>query len=159
MENKWLKEIPLRIGYYIAGFVDGEGSFNVCITKTSERRFGWKIEPIFNISQKDKALLALIKRWLKCGTLREKRDGVVYYEVRNIRALIERVIPFFDRFNFLSSNKKKNYSIFRRIVKKIDKGEHLTKKGIQEILKLREDLNKGRGRKRKYNIQDVIINN
>ena len=36
MEDKkltWLKQIPEKIGWYLAGFSDGEGSFNVSLRK------------------------------------------------------------------------------------------------------------------------------
>jgi len=38
----------------------------------------------------------------------------------------------------------------------MSEGKHLQKEGFEEILKLREQLNQGRGRKRKYNINDVL---
>ena len=38
----------------------------------------------------------------------------------------------------------------------MSKGEHLKKEGFEKILKLRETLNEGKGRKRKYNLSDVI---
>ena len=155
-DKKWLEKIPSRIGYYLAGFVDGEGSFNVSVKKRDNCRREWKIEASFNVSQKERVILALLKRWLGCGTLRERRDGVIYYEVRNIKALKEKVIPFFERFRFLSAKKKRNFSIFKRIVKKMNEGKHLTPEGLKEIMELRESLNQGRGRKRKYSITDVI---
>lgn len=31
--NKWLESIPLDIGYYISGFVDGEGGFSISVRK------------------------------------------------------------------------------------------------------------------------------
>jgi len=156
MKQKWINRIPPKVGYYIAGFVDGEGSFNVSVKKCEDRRLGWKIEPLFNVSQKDKVILVLLKRWLRCGKIRQRKDGLFYYEVRNINALRNNIIPFFEKFSFLSSKSKKNFSIFKRIIKKIVQGEHLKEEGLKEILKLREKLNEGRGRKRKYTIQDII---
>ncbi len=156
MKQNWINQISPKVGYYIAGFVDGEGSFNVSVKKCKDRRLGWKVEPLFNVSQKDKVILALLKRWLKCGKIRQRKDGIFYYEVRNINALQNNVIPFFEKFSFLSNKTKKNFSIFRKIVKKIVQGEHLKEEGLREILKLRERLNEGRGRKRKYTFDDVI---
>jgi hypothetical protein len=155
-DQSWLKSIKLDIGNYISGFVDGEGSFNVSIKKRIDYKNTWKITPSFNVSQDDITVLALIKKELGCGTLRTRRDGIIYFEVTNIKSLKEKVIPFFEKFNFLSSKKKTNFSIFKKIVEKIYLGEHLNKKGFDEIIKLREDLNKNRGRKRKYNLQDII---
>ena len=155
-DQRWLKSVDPKHGYYIAGFTDGEGSFNISLKKRKDYSNNWKITASFNISQKDRVILAFIKKVLDCGTLRERKDGVVYYEVTNIKMLKERIIPFFKRFNFLSANKKKNFAIFSQIVEKMSKGEHLNKNGFIEIVKLREKLNEGIGRKRKYSLEDVI---
>ena len=105
--------------------------------------------------KKDRVILARIKHVLGCGTLRERKDGVVYYEVTNLRALQEVIIPFFKRFGFLSATKKRNFSIFAQIVDEMGKGSHLSKDGLKRIMLLRERLNEGHGRKRKYELQDV----
>lgn len=156
MEHKWLKNINPKDGYYIAGFTDGEGSFNISLRKRNDYFGKWKVSASFNISQKDRVILSWIKKVLGCGTLRERKDGVVYYEVTNITSLKEKIIPFFTKFNFISSNKKQNFSIFKKIVEKMYQGSHLNDGGLEEILKLREILNKGKGRKRKYKLSDVI---
>lgn len=155
-EEKWLKNINPKDGYYIAGFTDGEGSFNVSLKKRNDYIGEWKITASFNISQKDRIILSWIKKILGCGTLRERLDGVVYYEVTNVSSLVEKIIPFFVKFNFISSKKKTNFSIFKQIVEIMSKGEHLKKDGFEKILQLREILNEGKGRKRKYNLSDVI---
>lgn len=154
--KKWLSNFNQNLGNYIAGFVDGEGSFNISLKKRKDYKNNWKLHPSFNISQKDRVILALFKKELGCGTLRERKDGVVYYEVVNIEMLQKRIIPFFKKFNFLSANKKRNFFIFLQIINLIYKKEHLKEDGFREILKLREKLNFGAGRKRKYNIEDII---
>ena len=155
MENKWLKSIPIEIGQYLTGFADGEGSFNVLMRK-QESGNGWYLDPSFNVSQRDETILALFKRYLGCGTLRNRKDGVVYYEVRNKTSLYERVLPFFNRFQLLSATKKKNFSIFKDIVERMHGNEHHSYEGLKKILELREILNEGRGRKRKYSIEDLL---
>ncbi len=154
--EQWLKDIDPKDGYYIAGFTDGEGSFNLSIKKRNDYAGEWKITASFNISQKDRVILAWIKNILGCGTLRERKDGVVYYEVTNVTSLKEKIIPFFIRFNFISARKKANFSIFKQIVEKMHNKDHLDQEGFKNILELREILNEGKGRKRKYNLSDVI---
>ncbi|MDQ5911832.1 MAG: hypothetical protein QG568_44, partial [Patescibacteria group bacterium] len=73
-----------------------------------------------------------------------------------ISSLKEKIIPFFKKFNFISSRKKTNFSIFKDIVEQMFNGEHLNKEGFQRIIQLRESLNEGKGRKRKYVLSDVI---
>ena len=154
----WLKQIPEKIGWYLAGFSDGEGSFNVSLRKKRDYRVEWQIVLTFNVSQRDISNLVLLKRYLGCGRLQHRKDGVHYFVVGNYKSVIERVIPFFERFNFFSSSKKKNFSLFKQIAKLVEAGAHLNPEGFKQIVVLREELNIGKGRKRKYNQDDVKIN-
>lgn len=154
--NKWLKKIPQDKGWYISGFVDGEGSFNVSFARKSDYRSGWQVTPSFNVSQRDISVLAMMKSMLGCGRLKQRQDGLWIFVVENPKSLNERVIPFFNRFKFLSSKSKKNFAIFCKIVEIIGKDIHLTKQGLEQIGNLREKLNEGRGRKRKYNLSDIM---
>jgi hypothetical protein len=149
-----IKNIPPNIGNYIAGFTDGEGSFNVSFRPRPDYQLPWKVSVCFNVSQKDKVILALFKRHLACGTLRARPDGVWYYEVNNLNAIVENVIPFFERFGFLSAKKKKDFQMFKQIVDMMTQDRHLTKEGVKLILNLRNKMNDGG--KRKYS-DDVIL--
>ncbi len=136
-----------KLGYYLAGFADGEGSFNVSFRPRQDYKIPWKISLCFNISQKDKVILALFKHHLGCGTLRSRPDGVWYFEVNNFNAIREKIIPFFKKHHFLSAKKKRDFSKFCEISKMIENGEHLKCDGIQTILKIRKEMNDGGNRK------------
>ena len=156
--NEWLKKVPERIGWYLAGFVDGEGSFNVSLRKRADHKSEWQVVLTFNVAQRDISNLTLLKKHLGCGRLQYRKDGVHYFVVSNYKAIHERVVPFFKRFNFFSVSKKKNFSLFQQITSLMNNNEHLTEEGLKQIVSLREQLNVGRGRTRKYNIQDVYKN-
>jgi hypothetical protein len=147
--------VPLRIGHYLAGFADGEGSFNVSFRKRGDYAMPWKVSLCFNVSQRDKVVLTLFKQHLKCGTMRTRADGVWYYEVNNFTAVIENVIPFFDQFGFLSAKKQRDFAKFKQIAKLIQEGKHLEKKGIGEILEIRRDMNDGGAMRRKYSDNSI----
>jgi len=149
-----IKRVPPQIGYYLAGFADGEGSLNVSFRPRSDYRIPWKVSLCFNISQKDKVILALFKRYLQCGTLRSRSDGVWYFEVNNFHSIVENVIPFFKRFNFLSAKKKRDFQKFLELAKIIDNNDHLTLYGINKILDIRREMNDGG--KRKYFDKEII---
>ncbi len=149
-----VKVIPEKTGYYLAGFADGEGSFNVVFRKRKDYTNPWKVSLCFNVSQKDRVILALFKRHLKCGTLRPRDDGVWYYEVNNFQAIQENVIPFFRRFGFLSAKKKRDFSKFREIANLIADGCHLQKDGVEKILDIRRDMNDGG--KRRYSDDEIL---
>lgn len=89
------KLVPESMGSYLAGFTDGEGSFNVSFRKRGDYAMPWKVSLCFNVSQRDKTVLVLFQEHLKCGTLRTRADGVWYYEVNTYTDIIENVIPFF----------------------------------------------------------------
>src|SRR5205809_5696941 len=147
-------QIPDPIGHYFAGFVDGEGSFNLSFRKRPDYKLPWKVSLCLNVSQKDRSILALLKHHLRCGTIRYKSDDVWFFEVNNLIAIREHVIPFFDHFRFLSVKKKRDYAIFKRMATLLTAGVHLTQDGILELLKLRRKMNDGG--KRKYNEQEIL---
>src|SRR5215218_7127420 len=47
----WLDAIPPDLGHYVAGFVDGEGSFNVPIRRERDRGLPYRVSLSFNVSQ------------------------------------------------------------------------------------------------------------
>ena len=110
-----VNSVPKHIGYYLAGFADGEGSFNVSFRRREDYQIPWKVSLCFNISQRDRVILSLYKRYLQCGSVRRRDDGVFYYEVNNLNSISENVIPFFNRFGFLSAKKKRDFSKFKQI--------------------------------------------
>ena len=149
-----VNKIPPDIGYYLAGFADGEGSFYVSFRPRNDYRQPWKVSLCFNISQKDRVILALLKRHLQCGTLRSRPDGVWYYEVNNLHAILTHVIPFFERFGFLSAQKKQDFAAFKKIAKLMEEERHLTEEGIREILRIRKKMNDGG--KRRYSDAEIL---
>jgi hypothetical protein len=149
-----VQQIPDSIGYYFAGFVDGEGSFNLSFRKRADYKLPWKVSLCLNVSQKDKIILALLQTHLKCGTIRYKGEGVWFFEVNNLAAIREHVIPFFHQFRFLSGKKKRDFAIFKRMADLMAQGAHLRKDGIAELLKLRRKMNDGG--KRKYDEREIL---
>lgn len=143
-----MSKVPEKVGYYLAGFADGEGSFNISFRPRPDYQIPWKVSLCFNIAQKDRVILSLFKRYLECGTIRMRPDGVWYYEVNNFNAIWEKVIPFFKKYRFLSAKKKKDFSKFCKIARMVKENLHLTEDGIRKILEIRREMNEGG--KRKY---------
>jgi hypothetical protein len=149
-----VERIPSEIGWYLAGFADGEGSFNISFRPREDYSLPWKVSLCFNISQRDSVILSLYKRHLECGTMRQRQDGVWYYEVNKLQPIIENVIPFFRRFHFLSAKKKRDFSKFIKLAELLQAGRHLSREGIEEILQIRHDMNDGG--KRRYSDKDIL---
>ena len=146
------------LGYYISGFVDGEGSFHVAIQKSNNVKLKIQVIPEFHVSQNANrtATLELIKKTLDCGYIKpnhRKRlnDRSNVLVVRNRQDLRDKVVPFFKKYAILSS-KNDDFKKFAKIVSMMEKGCHLQKKGLIAILKIAFSMNEGgRYRKKKYN--------
>ena len=91
----------------------------------------WKVSLCFNVSQRDRVVLTLFTEHVKCGTMRTRPDGVWYYEVNTFTAIVENVIPFFDRFGFLSAKKQRDFAKFKQFARLIQEGRHLSREGTR----------------------------
>lgn len=145
--SAWLDRIPSDLGHYIAGFVEGEGSFNVPIRREHDRRLPFRIGLSFNVSQVGYELPRLLQRTFEAGTTRGRLDGVWYFEITKLADLEERVFPFFDQFP-LRGPKASDLEMFRQIAVLVRSREHLNPAGIARILELRSGMNRGGKRRR-----------
>jgi hypothetical protein len=111
----------------------------------------------FNVSQKDPTLLYLLRDRLGCGIIKVRKiDNLFSLDITNSQDITYRVIPYFKTYPLLSESKKKNFAIFCEIAYLMNQGMHRTEEGLKKILELREFINEGKGRKRKYGMTDVF---
>ena len=143
----WLDEVPYDLGHYIAGFVDGEGSFNVPIRRSVDRGLPFRVSLSFNVSQIGPEMPNLLRSVFGAGTVRGRGDGVWYFEITKPVELEARALPFFERFEVRGA-KVRDLAVFREITAKVQAGRHLTVEGIIEILALRGPMNRGGKRRR-----------
>ena len=152
------KDLPGKnLGFFLAGFVEGEGSFNVSLRQKADYKVRWQVVMSFNVSQKDITILQILKDQLGCGIIKvRKRDHLHSFDVTRPQDIIQKVIPYFQEFPMLSYSKKKNFTIFCEIASLMNRGEHRNPDGLRKILDLREQINEGKGRTRKYGLTDVF---
>jgi LAGLIDADG endonuclease len=137
-----------RLDSYIAGYVDGEGSFHVAVQRNSSTRAGWQLVPEFHVSQnaERRQVLDLIQLRFGCGRIqanhRGSADTSLVYVVRNRDDLLMTVIPFFERHPLLSS-KQEEFATFSAIVRAMARGEHLEQEGFRCIRRLAVSMNGG----------------
>jgi len=137
-----------RLDPYIAGYVDGEGTFHVAIQRHPCTKAGWQLLPEFHVSQNPerRQVLDLIQRRFGCGTIRENHRGSadtsLVYVVRRRSDLLTQVIPFFEAQPLLSS-KQQEFVVFARIVRAMANKEHLTAEGFGALRDLALTMNGG----------------
>ncbi|MEX0649658.1 MAG: LAGLIDADG family homing endonuclease [Candidatus Andersenbacteria bacterium] len=124
------------------------------MNRNKDFKTGWKISLSFNVSQRDETVLQLFRDTLCCGSFRKRKDGVTYFEVRRLGDLQETVIQFFEQFPLKSVSKRKQFEVFREIVRIVARKEHLLPDGLKKILALRQTIKVGR--KRKYTIEQIL---
>ena len=132
---------------YIVGFIDGEGSLCVCIYYDEKMKNKIFVRPALEIELRadDKKILERIQRTLKCGTIFEckyERYGWyphMKYRIARMDEIIGILIPFLEKYP-LQAKKAEVFKYFKKIVQKRMNGEHLTKKGVKEILELRSRM-------------------
>ena len=141
---------------YVSGFVDGEGCFSVSFNRRVTLRTGWEVRPSFSVSQNaDRAeVLHMLVDYFRCGGIRPDRsDKTLKYEVRDIRNLVDSVIPHFRSYPLLSS-KRLDFDRFAAVCERVSTGDHLTVAGFREIAALALLMNPSG--KRKFTASELL---
>ncbi|PIT83919.1 hypothetical protein COU37_05535 [Candidatus Micrarchaeota archaeon CG10_big_fil_rev_8_21_14_0_10_45_29] len=146
-----------ELAYYIVGFADAEGCFNVALKKQKDTRFGWVLDPVFHVTQhkSHRHILELCKRFLGCGRVIPKpgQPDVLQFYVDNRRQLHEKIIPFFERYKLLV--KARDFEIFSKIVRDLEQKKHSNIDSFKEMVKIAFEMNQN-GKQRRYILSEVM---
>ena len=146
--------------WFLAGFIEGEGSLTVSLKEHPSAKFGFFIDPEFYIYQhkNSKELLYYAKEFFKTGAIFPKpgNEDVLVFRISARRSLIEKVIPFYEKYmKYASNEKKKNFLVFKEVVNALENGAHRTLEGTLHIVDLVYSLNHA-GKQRKRDKEAVI---
>jgi LAGLIDADG endonuclease len=151
-----------RLGDYLSGYVDGEGTFHIAIQRNPSTKNGWQLVPEFHVSQNPEraSILLLLKAHLGCGRIRRNaraggRDVSLVFVVRNRVDLVDKVIPFFETHPILSE-KRLEFEAFASIVKAMHRKEHLSPEGFERLLTTALRMN-GNGKYRREDWSHRIL--
>lgn len=64
------------------------------------------------------------------------------YKVSSVTEIMDKILPHFDTYPLITK-KRADFELFKQIVEIISRGEHLTTKGLQQIVNLRASMNNG----------------
>lgn len=144
-QRLYVRELPMKLeAQWIVGFVDGEGCFYVGINSHDEMTAGSQVLPEFTVVQhkRDVQILHALKAYFGCGVVRSNHGDRMAYRVRGKKHLLERIIPFFMEHP-LKSKKNVDFRKFRKILLKMEAGDHLTSEGVEEIRAIAQKMNTG----------------
>ncbi len=140
-----IQTIQIPSPFWITGFVDGEGTFDIKIYK-SNTNVKFAVQLRFRISQheRDSALIVLIKDYFGKGSIeKHSKYPAVTLVINNFTFIIEDIIPFFKLYP-LEGVKKKDYLDWCDVAKLMSNKEHLTEKGLILIRQIKSGMNKSR---------------
>jgi len=132
---------------WITGFVDGEGCFHVGISRHPEMSTGFQVLPELTVVQheRDAKVLYALKAHFGCGVVRKNHGDRLAWRVRDARHLRERIVPFFMEHP-LKTRKRMDFLKWRRVLRIMEAGGHLTAEGVEAIRRLAEQMNRGAAR-------------
>ena len=130
-------------GNWLAGFISGDGSFQVSVYKTNTN-VGVGVTLWIKIYQ-DKRDLDLLKSfiaYLGCGSVSQNGETVWKFSVSKFSDICK-IISFLDNYPILGT-KALDFADFKKVAELITKKAHLSKSGIEKILALKSGMNSGR---------------
>ena len=141
-------DLPLIIDYnWIARFFTGESCFSVSIYKSTynknNSRYNVSLRIIIAQHSKDKLLMNSLVNTLKCGIVSEHSKNAVVLTMSSFIDINNKIIPLFKEYK-IKGVKALDFQDFCRVVKLVNEKAHLTSAGLEEIRKIKLNMNKGR---------------
>ena len=129
--------------WFITGFSDAEGSFIISIYKSDTSKLKWRVTAYFSIHIhiKDIAIFESVKNSFGVGNVRKNSNTTALFRVDNVKEL-QIIIDHFDKYPLIGA-KLSDYILFKQCFELIKVKQHLTKKGLEKIVSLKYNINKG----------------
>ena len=129
--------------WFITGFFDAEGCFSIYLRNKSEGSTYCEVRICISLHKKDLDTLKCIKAYFNDkGSIVKHSEDSLQYVITSIDQLSTLVIPHFDKYPLISK-KYADYLLFKKAVILIRNKEHLSRKGLQEIVSIKTNMNKG----------------
>ena len=133
--------------HYVAGFIDGEGSFSISVGKHKTTKNGFDVRPEFEIEVRkdDQEILERILVTIGCGKILDcsyERYGWfphAKYKITSNKDLRNYLFPFLDACP-LQAKKAVVYKKFKKIVLMVLDKKHLKPKGLEKIIAIRSEM-------------------
>jgi hypothetical protein len=146
--------------WFLAGFIEGEGSVCISIKEHPTAQFGYFVDPEFFLYQirEYPQMLELAKALFGSGRIFPKQgnERVLVYAIASRRTLAEKVVPFLRSY-MVFAPRKAIYDKFCAVVEAMERKEHHSPQGMARIIQKAYALNPvAKGKARKRSLQEVI---
>lgn len=126
--------------YWIAGFVSGDGSFNIKTTKTRMGKVQLRFAVHLHIREKE--VLKGLSQFFEF-----EQDKYIYltetsvaFQIVNTSGILNIIIPFFDKYN-IKGAKELDFIDFKKVAEIVNSKDHLTEDGFNRILTIKDNMN------------------
>jgi hypothetical protein len=130
--------------WFLAGFIEGEGSVSVSFKEHPSARFGLYLDPEFYLYQiRDyPQMLERARKIFATGRIfpRPGNEKVLVFAITSRRSLAEKVVPFLRKYMTFSP-RRHIYETFCEIVEAMERKEHHTVDGLKRIVQMAYSLN------------------
>jgi hypothetical protein len=122
----------------------------VGIYKSTYNNSRYKILLSITVGQhsKDKSLMNSLVNTLKCGIVSKHSKNAVVLTITRFKDINNKIIPLFKEYR-IKGVKALDFNDFCRVVKLVNEKSHLLSTGLEEIRKIKLNMNKVRFYKRK----------
>ena len=142
--------------WFITGFIDGEGSFNISISKNNTYKDGWRIKLTFSVGlhSKDKVLLECIQTYFKVGGVFKQGSQSYQFRVQSTKDLAV-IINHFDKYPLITQ-KQGDFELFKQAFDIVKNKQHLSKEGLRKIVSIRASFSGGLSPILEYSFVNII---
>lgn len=97
------------IGYFLAGVLDGEGSFG--FKKSKNRK-----QPFLAVAMKDRKVIELFREFLQYGKVRYRNDGMYHYEINHSQVLKKVCSIFLSQYPLKHERQRERMKKLQRLL-------------------------------------------
>jgi len=146
--------------FWISGFTSGDGSFNLKIGSSATTSIGVRVQLRFGIGlhirELDviKGLAAYLNLLYPLASKSDEVSNIKYknittsskvinFQITKFSDIVNIIIPFFDKYP-IQGQKALDFEDFKKVVEIMKTNDHLTVKGYEKIVKIKEGMNRNR---------------
>lgn len=152
--------------FWLAGFIEGEGSLVISITKNPKLKYGFALQPEFNVTQHVSGINTLYSfKYLFNGLggvyKKSGSDNVYVYTIKGSKNIVKTVLPFYTSYvmEYSSKYKLNTFNDFSYVVNTLYESntQSMDKVKYISLIKLVYSFNpEGKGKQRKRKLEDLI---
>ena len=100
-----------------------------------------QIQGEFVVTQHKRNITTLqaLKKFFKCGAVTKNNNDIYHYRVKNVKHLLEIIVPFFEKYP-LKTSKRFEVLIFKELCSILKSKEHLNVENYNHIENLVDKL-------------------